>query len=146
MLLSQQGTTISINSQTSQTFEKYVKMIVKFHNFTKTTPDDIFINLHGKTTSSTTGHLVVYGVKGYVSNVDPKVYDTAFVDDNGKMVMETDLDMGNHNLLNMKRYIKGYTSNPQSYFQFYEIPSSFSGEYILVRRIRLLKLYAYFNL
>ena len=63
-----------------------------------------------------------------------------------KMVMEADLDMGNYNLLNMKRYIKGYTSNPNSYFKFYEIPSTFSEECMLVRRIQLLKLYLYFNL
>ena len=71
-------------------------MQVKFHNFTKTTPGYICINLHGKTTSATTGHLIVFGVKG--SNVDPKVYDTAFVVENGKMMMETHLDMNNHKI------------------------------------------------
>ena len=83
-----QGTTISITSEATKTFGNYVKTLVKFHNFTKRKLDYIFINLHGKTTSSTTGHLIVYGVSGYVSSVDPKVYDTAFVVENGKMVME----------------------------------------------------------
>ena len=73
VIVTTQGTTISINSQTSRTFEKYVKIMVKFHNCSKTTPDYIFINLHGKTTSSTTGYLIVYGINDYVSNVDPKV-------------------------------------------------------------------------
>ena len=82
----------------NQTFGNYTKTLVKFHNFTKTTPDYIFINLHGKTTSSTTGHLIVYGLKGYVSSVEPKVYDTAFVVENGKMVMETDIDLNGHSV------------------------------------------------
>ena len=101
VIVTAQGTTISIDSQTTKTFGNYVKTLVKFHNFTKTTPDYIFINLHGKTTSSTTGHLIVYGVKGYVSSVEPKVYDTAFVVENGKMVMETDLDMNGHSILDL---------------------------------------------
>ena len=88
VIVTAQGTTISITSQTSRTFGNYVKTLVKFHNWTKTTPHYICINLHGKTTFSTTGHLVVYDVKGYLSSVDPKVYDTAFVVENGKMVME----------------------------------------------------------
>ena len=99
VIVTAQGTTISIASQTTKTFGNYTKTLVKFHNFTKTTPDFIFINLHGKTISSTTGHLIVYGVKGYVSSVEPKVYDTAFVVENGKMVMETDLDMNGKSIL-----------------------------------------------
>ena len=98
VIVTSQGTTISIDSQTTKTFGNYTKTLVKFHNFTKTTPDFIFINLHGKTTSSTTGHLIVYGVEGYVSSVEPKVYDTAFVVENGKMVMETDLDMNGYSI------------------------------------------------
>ena len=73
VIVTAQGTTISINSQTTKIFSNYTKTLVKFHNWRKTTPDYIFINLHGKTTSSTTGHLIVYGVRGYVSNVDPNV-------------------------------------------------------------------------
>ena len=96
-----QGTTISINSQTTKIFSNYTKTLVKFHNFTKTTPDYIFINLHGKTTSSTTGHLIVYGVESYVSSVEPKVYDTTFVVENGNMVMQTNLNMNNHKIINL---------------------------------------------
>jgi len=32
----------------------------------------------------TIGHLIVYGVKETISNVDPSVYDTAFVIENGQ--------------------------------------------------------------
>ena len=44
--------------------------------------------------------MVVYGVKGFVSNVDPAVYDKTFVVERGNMVMETNLDMNGHKLLN----------------------------------------------
>ena len=107
VIVTAQGTTISIDSQRTKTFENYVKTLFKFHNCSKTTPDYIFINLHGKTTSSTTGHLIVYGVKGYVSSVEPKVYGTAFVVENGKMVMETDLDLNGYSI-NAPFFMAGY--------------------------------------
>ena len=113
VIVTAQGTTISITSQTTKTFGNYTKTLVKFHNFTKTTPDYIFINLHGKTTSSTTGHLIVYGVKGYVSSVEPKVYDTAFVVENGKMTMETDIDLNGHSI-NTPFFIPGYYKKSKS--------------------------------
>ena len=113
VIVTAQGTTISIASQTTKTFGNYTKTLVKFHNFTKTTPDYIFINLHGKTTSSTTGHLIVYGVKGYVSSVEPKVYDTAFVVENGKMTMETDINLNGYSI-NTPFFITGYYKKSKS--------------------------------
>ena len=104
VIVTVQGTTISINSQTTKIFSNYTKTLVKFHNFTKTTPDYIFINLHGKTTSSTTGHLIVYGVESYVSSVEPKVYDATFVVENGNMVMRTNLNMNNHKIINLANH------------------------------------------
>ena len=101
VIVTVQGTTISINSQTTKIFSNYTKTLVKFHNFTKTTSNYIFINLHGKTTSSTTGHLIVYGVKGYVSSVEPKIYDTVFSVNNGNMVMQTNIDLNNHKIINL---------------------------------------------
>ena len=101
VIVTVQGTTINIASQTTKTFDDYTKTLIKFHNWRKSTPDYLFINLHGQTTSSTIGHLIVYGVKGYVSSVEPKVYDTAFVVKNGKMVMQTNIDLNNHKIINL---------------------------------------------
>ena len=103
-----------MHSQTTKTFGNYTKTLVKFHNFTKTTPDYIFINLHGKTTSSTTGHLIVYGVKGYVSSVEPKVYDTAFVVENGKMVRWKQILTINGHSINAPFFITGYYKKSKS--------------------------------
>ena len=67
-------------------------------------PQFLYLDLHGtvsKQSFLTIGHLIVYGVKETLSNVDPSVYDTAFVIENGKMVMETDLDLNNHKIINL---------------------------------------------
>ena len=45
------------------------------------------------------------GVKETISNVDPSVYDTAFVIENGKMVMQTDLDLNNNRFKNVPQPI-----------------------------------------
>ena len=57
--------------------------------------------------------MIVYGVKGYVSSVEPKVYDTAFVVENGKMVMETDLDLNGYSL-NASFFMTGYFNKTKS--------------------------------
>ena len=101
VIVTVQGTTFNIASQTTKTFDNYTKTLIKFHNWRKSTPDYLFINLHGKTTSSTTGHLIVYGVKGYVSSVEPKIYDTVFSVNNGNMVMQTNIDLNNHKIINL---------------------------------------------
>ena len=101
VIVTVQGTTINIASQMTKTFDNYTKTLIKFHNWRKLTPDYLFINLHGKTTSSTTGHLIVYGVKGYVSSVEPKIYDTVFSVNNGNMVMQTNIDLNNHKIINL---------------------------------------------
>ena len=56
----------------------------------------------------TIGHLIVYGVKETISNVDPSVYDTAFVIENGQMVMQTDLSLNGHRLRDSVHYINGF--------------------------------------
>ena len=99
-----QGKTISISDETTKTFEKYTKTVIHFHRWGSSPPQFIYLDLHGtvsKQSFLTIGHLIVYGVKETISNVDPSVYDTAFVIKNGKMVMETDLDMNNHKIENL---------------------------------------------
>ena len=41
-------------------------------------------------------YLIIYGVKDTHSDVPVDVYDLPFIFENNKMVMETDLDMNNH--------------------------------------------------
>ena len=101
VIVTAQGTSINISTQTTKKFRNYTKTLVKFHNWIKSSPNYIFFNLHGKTTSSTTGHMIIYGVKGYVSSIEPDVYDIIFVVNNGNMGMHTNIDMNNHKIINL---------------------------------------------
>ena len=105
-----QGTTISISNYATKTFENYTKTVINFHRWGSSPPQFIYLDLQGTVTFPsllTIGHLIVYGVKETISNVDPSVYDTAFVIENGKLVMETDLSLNGHNLSGSVHYING---------------------------------------
>ena len=109
-----QGTTISISNYATKTFENYTKTVVNFHRWGSSPPQFIYLNLNGTVTFPsllTIGHLIVYGVKETISNVDPSVYDTAFAIDNGKMVMETDLNLNGHHLSGSVHYINGFLNS-----------------------------------
>ena len=109
-----QGTTISISDETTKTFEKYTKTVIHFHRWGSSPPQFIYLDLHGtvsKQSLLTIGHLIVYGVKETISNVDPSVYDTAFVIENGKMVMETDLSLNGHQLRSSIHHINGFLNS-----------------------------------
>ena len=117
-----QGTTISISNYATKTFEKYTKTVINFHRWGSSPPQFLYLDLHGTVSFPsllTIGHLIVYGVKETISNVDPSVYDTAFVIENGKMVMETDLSLNGHNLRSSVHYIYGYlsTKNDKTIFE-----------------------------
>ena len=43
VIVTVQGTTINIASQTTKTFDNYTKTLIKFHNWRKSTPDYLFI-------------------------------------------------------------------------------------------------------
>ena len=50
--------------------------------------------------------LIIYGIKGYQTDVDGTVYDQAFVIDDGDFTLQTDLDL---NGFEIKNYDRGYT-------------------------------------
>ena len=105
-----QATTISISNHSTKTFEKYTKTVIHFHRWGSSPPQYIFLDLHRTVRDSSfikIGHLIVYGVKETISNVDPSVYDTAFVIENGQMKMETDLSLNGHRLRGSVHYING---------------------------------------
>ena len=108
-----QATTISISNYITKTFEKYTKTLVHFHRWSSSPPQYIFLDLHGTVRHPSlinVGYLIVYGLKETVSNVDPSVYDTAFVIENGQMVMQTDLSLNGHLLY--------YHSPHKRFFEF----------------------------
>ena len=68
------------------------------------TPDYLMIDLKSKGGEATPtrgdGRLIVYGITGTHNDVSSSVLDTPYVVENGKMVMETDLDLNGKRLLN----------------------------------------------
>ena len=97
------GTTISINNQTTKTFSTYTKTLVQFHRWNSTPPQFIYLDLHGSVPSNNLRALalmVVYGMKGYFPNVPSSVFDQVYVVDNGRVVMQTDLDLHGYRLVN----------------------------------------------
>ena len=96
------------------------KNIVQIHKWQMATPCYLMIDLKSKGGAATPtrgdGRLIVYGIKGTHNDVSSSVLDAAYVVENGKMVMETDLDLNGKRLLNHKskavifgQYDKGKT-------------------------------------
>ena len=46
--------------------------------------------------------LIVYGIKGSQNDVDSAVYDTAYIVENSKMVLQTELDMNGNFIRKLK--------------------------------------------
>ena len=98
------STPLNVNKQIFKKFPTYVKNIVQIHKWQMATPDYLMIDLKSKGGAATPtrgdGRLIVYGIKGTHNDVSSSVLDTPYVVENGKMVMETDLDMNGKRLLN----------------------------------------------
>ena len=106
------STSLNIGQQSTKLFVNYSRSIVHLHKWNITPPEYIYIDMHCQGTASSStqevGYLIVYGVKGSQSNVDSNVYDTAYVVENGKMVMQTDLSLNGYKLSGSVHYIHGY--------------------------------------
>ena len=98
------STPLNVNKQIFKKFPTYVKNIVQIHKWQMTTPDYLMIDLKSKGGAATPtrgdGRLIVYGIKGTHNDVSSSVLDTPYVVENGKMLMETDLDLNGKRLLN----------------------------------------------
>ena len=98
------STPLNVNKQIFKKFPTYVKNIVQIHKWQMATPCYLMIDLKSKGGAATPtrgdGRLIVYGIKGTHNDVSSSVLDAAYVVENGKMVMETDLDLNGKRLLN----------------------------------------------
>ena len=117
------STSQNINQQANKLFVNYSGSIVHLHKWDITPPEYIYIDMHCQGTASSPkqgiGYMIVYGVKGSQNDVDSSVYDTPYVIENGKIVMQTDLDMNVYRLLNSIHYIHGIlnTNNGNTFFK-----------------------------
>ena len=98
------STPLNVNKQIFKKFPTYAKNIVQIHKWQMATPDYLMIDLKSKggpaTPTRGDGRLIVYGITGTHNDVSSSVLDTPYVVENGKMVMETDLDLNGKSLLN----------------------------------------------
>ena len=109
------STSLNIGQQSTRLFVNYSRSIVHLHKWSITPPEYIYIDMHCQGTASSStqgvGYLIVYGVKGSQSNVDSDVYDTAYVVENGKMVMQTDLSLNGHQLRSSIHHMNGFLNS-----------------------------------
>ena len=98
------STPLNVNKQIFKKFPTYVKNIVQIHKWQMATPCYLMIDLKSKGGEATPtrgdGRLIVYGITGTHNDVSSSVLDTPYVVENGKMAMETDLDLNGKRLLN----------------------------------------------
>ena len=104
-----QATTAWVRKQTSKDFSSYTKILVQFNQTSKDTPDYLFFNIHGRAmVSNPQGYLIFYGLKGWADSVPSQIYDSAieasmFEFDNGKMAMNTDIDLNGYSVINARQ-------------------------------------------
>ena len=74
------------------------------HKWHISPPEYIMVDLKcvGSPTTANEGqaYLIIYGIKGNHLDVPADVYDSPFIFENNKTVMETDLDMSNKKIEN----------------------------------------------
>ena len=94
------SSTVSVNKQTTVSH----RTIIHIYKSVITTPDYLMIDLHcrGSTTSAALGqaYLIIYGVSGYHSDVPASVYDYPYILESGSVVMQANLDMNQHSIIN----------------------------------------------
>ena len=87
---------------------KYSRTIIHTHKY-KNNDDTIYLDISNSGYDGSSplakAALIIYGVKGYQTDVDGAVYDQAFVIDDGEITLQTDLDM---NGFSLKNYDRGY--------------------------------------
>ena len=97
---------LNVNQQATKVFANYSRSIIHMHKWRISPPEYLMLDLkwQGKAEDSSPGdaHLIIYGVKEFQADVASAVFDAPFVIENGKMVMETDLDLNEKRLLNHK--------------------------------------------
>ena len=87
---------------------KYSRTIINTRKY-KDNDNTIYLNISNSGYDGSSplekAALIIYGVKGYQTDVDGTVYDQAFVIDDGEITLQTDLDM---NGFSLKNYDRGY--------------------------------------
>ena len=99
------STPLNIRQQATRVFLNHSRSIAHLHKWRITPPEYIYIDLKCQSTASSDAQGT--GIKGSQNDVDSAVYDKVYAVENGKMVMQTDIDMNNYKI-NVPQFITGY--------------------------------------
>ena len=95
---------LNVGKQTTKKLPNYSRSIVHLHKWRISPPEYIFLDLKWQGTpwdlSKKGAKLIVYGIAGSHDDVPSDVFDAPFAFEGRKMVMETDLDLNGHKILN----------------------------------------------
>ena len=95
---------LNVGKQTTKKLSNYSRSIVHLHKWRISPPEYIFLDLKWQGTaqdlSKKGAKLIVYGIAGSHDDVPSDVFDAPFAFEGRKMVMETDLDLNGHKILN----------------------------------------------
>ena len=97
------STSLNVGKQTTKKFSNLARSIVHLHKWRISPPEYIYVDLkwQGVESDPAEGDAkpIVYGMTGSHDDVPSDVFDAPFAFEEGKMVMETDLDLNGHALL-----------------------------------------------
>ena len=95
---------LNVGKQTTKKLPNYSRSIVHLHKWRISPPEYIFLDLKWQgipwDLSKGGAKLIVYGIAGSHDDVPSDVFDAPFAFEGRKMVMETDLDLNGHKILN----------------------------------------------
>ena len=95
---------LNVGKQTTKKLPNYSRSIVHLHKWRISPPEYIYLDLKWQGTaqdlSKEGAKLIVYGIAGSHDDVPSDVFDAPFAFEGRKMVMETDLDLNGHKILN----------------------------------------------
>ena len=95
---------LNVGKQTTKKLPNYSRSIVHLHKWRISPPEYIFLDLKWQGTaqdlSKKGAKLIVYGIAGSHDDVPSDVFDAPFAFEGGAMVMQTDLGLNNHQILN----------------------------------------------
>ena len=91
------------------------RTIIHIRKSVVTTPDYLMIDLHCKgsptSASRAQAYLIIYGVSGFHPDVSKSVYDYPYILESGSVVMQANLNMNNHTIINSPSLSKMFIIN-----------------------------------
>ena len=140
---------LNVGKQTTKKLSNYSRSIVHLHKWRISPPEYIFLDLKWQGVESDPAEgdakLIVYGIAGSHDDVPSDVFDAPFAFEGGAMVMQTDLDLNNHqirnsNLKNNFMLIGRFKRSAKEKFILFD---NFFSDIIIPISCKLIKVYSH---